>query len=126
MISLHDYLYQHTNQPPPANVQSAAMELLNRVYTMLADSTCPLPDPLLRSGYRPIYVNAITPNASRTSKHMTGEAIDLADDMGLLDSWLTDEILEGYDLYREAPASTPTWCHLQTVAPMSGRRTFLP
>lgn len=63
-----------------------------------------------------------------------GAAVDASDQDNGLDKWL-DEFedgqggnskLEQYGLYREHPDSTPTWCHLQDVAPASGKRTFLP
>jgi len=60
------------------------------------------------------------------SKHKLGAAVDVYDPHNTLDDWLTDEILALYGLYREAPGSTPGWCHLQSIPPGSGRHTFQP
>ena len=70
-----------------------------------------------------------TPNSNtggQGSAHRSGEAVDVYDPDNYLDNWLNDEILERYGLYRENPSETPGWCHLQTRAPGSGRRTFNP
>lgn len=60
------------------------------------------------------------------SQHKQANAVDVYDPGNKLDKWLTDEILTKFGLYREAAAATPTWCHLQRIAPGSGRRTFNP
>lgn len=60
------------------------------------------------------------------STHKQGQAVDVFDPYQKLDRWLTNELLEEFDLYREAPAFTVGWCHLQSRAPGSGRRTFNP
>lgn len=60
------------------------------------------------------------------SSHKEGQAVDIYDPQGDLDRMLTNSLLESFDLYREAPMSTPGWCHLTTRAPRSGRRTFVP
>ena len=64
---------------------------------------------------------------SSKSAHRQAKAIDLYDH-GELDKWLDEnpDALIKYDLYREASASTPNWCHLSTRKPMSGKRTFVP
>ena len=58
------------------------------------------------------------------SAHKEARAVDVFDPQGHLDAWLTDQTLEKYGLYREAPQSTYGWTHLTTRAPSSGRRTF--
>jgi hypothetical protein len=84
----------------------------------------------VNSGWRPPAVNAATANAAPMSKHMTGQAIDLADPEGDLDDWLMGDIgqaaMTRLGLWHEHPASTKSWAHLQTVPPRSGRRTFYP
>jgi len=52
--------------------------------------------------------------------------VDVYDPFGDLDFWLNDAILERFELYREAPEKTSGWCHLQSVPPGSGKRTFYP
>lgn len=55
-----------------------------------------------------------------------GAGIDIHDPHEQFDNWLTDDILEEFDLYREAPESTIGWTHLTDRRPHSGHRTFLP
>ena len=61
-----------------------------------------------------------------TSSHKEARAVDVYDPQNELDDLITDSLLTAYGLYREAPESTPGWCHLTTRAPKSGRRTFIP
>lgn len=62
------------------------------------------------------------------SKHLSCQAVDLADPNNELDVLLDQKeaLLEEYGLYREHPDYTKGWVHLQTVAPGSGLRTFKP
>lgn len=82
----------------------------------------------VNSGWRPPSVNASTPGAAPNSKHMSGEAIDLADPEGDLDEWClaNQSILISIGLWQEHPASTKGWCHVQIVPPRSGNRVFYP
>lgn len=79
------------------------------------------------SGWRPAAVNAKAGGAKK-SNHMIGKACDLKDQAGRLDDWCLAnlKVLEDIGLWLEDPASTPGWCHLQTVPPKSGRRVFKP
>ena len=81
----------------------------------------------LRSGWRPSSVNHRVGGAMR-SRHMTGHAVDIEDDDGLLDAFCRQNIglLEQLELWLEDGAATPTWCHVQCVPPRSGRRFFMP
>lgn len=65
---------------------------------------------------------------AKKSNHLTGCACDIADSDGLLKDYLrtNPELLEECDLYAEDFDSTPTWVHLQTNSPKSGRRIFKP
>lgn len=60
------------------------------------------------------------------SAHKEGRAVDVYDPQNKLEAWVTNERLEAFDLYREAPESTPHWVHLTDRAPGSGKRTFNP
>jgi len=82
----------------------------------------------ITSGWRPKAINAATPGAAPFSRHMTAQAIDLADPHGDLDEWCLDhpEVLERIGLWQEHPSATKSWCHLQIVPPKSGRRVFYP
>ena len=71
---------------------------------------------------------------SANSSHKQAKAVDVYDASDRLDEWLDqfevgngdNTMLAEHGLYREAPGSTPTWTHLSTRAPASGRRTFVP
>lgn len=90
------------------------------------------------SGWRPKAINAATPNAAPTSKHMTGEACDLEDKDREFARWCLrnttplcyqngkPDLLQEIGLWMENPMWTKSWTHLQTVAPHSGRRVFVP
>jgi hypothetical protein len=127
MITVTEYLTQHCEpENVPPDVSLNADILIPLVNALLADPECPSPDAGLRSGYRPLAYNRGVMNAAPNSKHMTGEAVDVNDTDGAIDRWLTDDILEHYQLYREAPSATLSWCHLQCSPPKSGHRTFMP
>lgn len=83
---------------------------------------------LVNSGWRPPAINAATPNAAAKSHHMTGRAVDISDPIGSLDKWCMDNLaeLEAIGLWMEHPSATPRWCHVQILAPKSGRRVFYP
>jgi hypothetical protein len=70
-------------------------------------------------GYR--LENAKTGTAH--SKHKAGNAVDVFDRGNKLDNWLTDEILERFELWRERPEITAGWAHLQRVVTLTGKRT---
>lgn len=82
------------------------------------------------SGWRPASLNATTPGAAVHSKHITGQAVDLADPDGDLDDWLMSDYgqaqLVDIGLWMEHPSATKGWSHLQSVPPPSGKRTFFP
>lgn len=82
----------------------------------------------VNSGWRPPTVNAATPGAAPFSKHMTGEAVDIADPEGDLDEWCLahQDALVDIGLWLEHPASTKGWCHVQISPPRSGNRVFYP
>lgn len=85
-------------------------------------------DRRITSGWRPPSVNAATHGAAPRSKHMTGQAIDIADPDGTLDDWCFChlDVLAECGLWMEHPSATRGWCHVQTVPPKSGNRAFYP
>lgn len=107
---------------------SHTVSRVNLLLTVYKKDTGDSEPKLISSGWRPPQVNSKTPNAAVRSKHMTGEAIDIADPEGELDQWCMDNLdeLERIGLYLEHPSATKNWCHLQIVAPKSGRRVFYP
>lgn len=69
----------------------------------------------------------INPTAMGSS-HLYGCAVDIADPKGELSKWLikNKHLLVNYGLWMEDPKHTPTWTHLQTYAPKSFNRIFIP
>lgn len=135
-ITLVDYwMGRDTRYPDDMKpfIATNARELLARVNEFLRDFAIAVPQALDRtvnSGWRPPSVNAGTKGASRTSAHLTGEAIDLSDDDEVLDAWINSpaglDALVRHDLYAEHRDYTPRWAHLQTRKVSSGRRVFVP
>jgi hypothetical protein len=135
-LTLEDYFgrMSRVGEAPPEDVRTNSMELLRRVNALLDD---PALEPIeaagdkhVNSGWRPAWYNAQIATAAPKSKHITGEAIDIADPDGELDDYLFTaegrELLDKYGLWMEHPLSTKGWCHLQSVAPRSGNRVFIP
>ena len=69
----------------------------------------------------------INPKAMGSS-HLYGRAVDIIDTDGKLKAWCVANKAKLIEcgLWMEDPASTPTWCHLQTTAPKSMNRIFKP
>lgn len=107
-----------------ANAQ-VTIDRANRLLTYYYDANPDANRCKVNSGWRPPAINAATPNAAPKSKHMKGQALDLSDD-GSLYQWCEENlgILEMIGLWMENERDTPSWCHLQTVAPGSGNRIF--
>ena len=87
----------------------------------------------VNSGWRPRQINAATPNASATSHHLTGCAVDLPDPDRALAIWCANHLdtLAEIGLWLEDPRWTYSkdgehWVHIQTVPPRSGNRVFVP
>lgn len=130
MITLTDYWMGRDKEFPLAmtpQIETNAIRTVSLVNALLARFG---EGRKVNSGWRPPAVNAKIPNAALNSKHMTGQAIDLADPDGDLDEWLLTEAgqaaLTEIGLWMEHPAATKGWCHLQTIPPKSGRRVFYP
>lgn len=136
MITLDDYF---AGYPASTEIQDkhriAAAELLARVNALLQEAedeggveiesnpyTLTNVSGIRDGGWRP----QACPTGAPNSAHKAGMAVDVYDPSNKLDKWITDEILEKYNLYREHPSATPRWCHLSTRRPSSGRRTFFP
>jgi hypothetical protein len=108
-----------------------AKVLLERVNTLLgrfADETG-IEIERVASGWRPKGINDATANAAATSRHLTGEGIDLRDTANRdLARWCLANLdaLELIGLWMEDPQWTPTWVHLQSRPPKSERRVYVP
>lgn len=129
-LTLDDYFgAQSLTEIPSAEVRANALRLLSRVNALLAKINLEeAREPKVNSGWRPAWYNSTVPGAAPRSRHITGEAIDLADPEGALDQYLMDYnvLLADHDLYMEHPAATKGWTHLQSAPPRSGNRTFYP
>jgi Peptidase M15 len=117
---------------PPAHLINAGV-FLNKVNLLLAAFDAARGShfaAIVNSGYRTKAINACIPNAAPSSKHMSGNAVDLRDAGGELKKWLVTAKGKGTlnvcGLFMEHPSATPTWCHLQDIAPGSGNLIFYP
>lgn len=125
-LTLKDYLMSRDSKYPlPQQVVVSAAKLLDKVNGLIKEFG---EERKVSSGWRPAELNATVPGAAKTSKHITGDAIDLEDRDGKLKEWcvFNQDKLELLGLYMEDPASTPTWVHLQQLPPRSGKRIFKP
>jgi hypothetical protein len=82
----------------------------------------------VNSGWRPPSINGSTPGAAPHSNHMRGLAVDFRDHDGILRSWCLANlaVLQRIGIWMEDFQWTPTWVHMQIVAPHSGGRIFQP
>lgn len=135
MISLPEYFGPWEDSPDATDERhEAAQTMLEKVNPLLEEAegegielkinphTGSLVSGQTYGGFRP----QDCPQGAPHSSHKEARAVDVYDPSGALDRWLTDEILEKHDLYREHPADTSGWCHLSDKAPGSGKRTFHP
>ena len=127
MITVDEYIGQHIaghEEELTDEIRANAEILCGRANQLIAAFG---EDRGLRSGWRPAAINKSAGGATR-SRHMTGQAIDVEDDDGLLDAFCRQNIilLEQLELWLEDGAATPTWCHVQCVPPRSRRRFFIP
>lgn len=83
---------------------------------------------IISSGFRPPPVNASTANAAPKSKHMECLAADVQDLDGKFWAWCFTnlDLLTATGCYLEDRRWTPTWVHVQIVAPPSRKRIFIP
>lgn len=132
MISVEDYFH---GRPHSDEHEANATKLVGLVNTLLMKYE-------VATG-RTVPVNPLTgcqiagskeggfrfqdcPQGSPLSSHKIGAGVDVFDPKNQLDVWITDDILEECDLYREHPSATNSWCHLTFRSPPSGHRSFFP
>lgn len=98
-----------------------AVETVRRANLLIEAYTAATGDKVenVNSGWRPKSINDATEGASKTSRHLTCEAVDLRDLGDVLDKWLDTpfgvKMLEECNLWREHNQDTHGWCHLQTA-----------
>ena len=101
------------------------VELLSKVNIIRHAYGKPL---IVTSGYRSPEFNKSIGGAPRSS-HLTGAAIDIAAPHGgEFKQWVLKNIdlFAKLGLYMEDFNYTKSWCHIQIVAPRSGKRFFRP
>ena len=86
------------------------------------------PEDEVASGWRPGAVNDATRNSASGSPHLTAEGLDTRDPQRKFARWCLQNLVELklLGLWMEDPRWTPTWVHLQTRPPKSGKRVFIP
>jgi uncharacterized protein YcbK (DUF882 family) len=82
----------------------------------------------VNSGYRSREDQMRINPSAPLSKHTICAAVDLEDKDGRLKAWCMANLgmLSKIGLWMESPKSTPTWVHVQSIAPRSGSRVFTP
>jgi len=137
MITLDDYVGPHAKSKDwTPERQTNATSMLERVNALIAESvndgvtfkinpdTKSLVSGRLYGGFRPQDCNQGAPGSS----HKQGLAVDVYDPSHKIAPWCLENLekLEKHGLYMEHPDATPSWCHLTTRSPKSGRRAFYP
>ena len=140
-------VFQYFAKPHTEAQKDSAVDLLSRVEALRQEfykdtERGPEIDPDTRNeisgtrggdgdgGFRTPRSTTGAPNSS----HREATGVDKSDQENKRDKWLDkyehgnggNYMLEKHGLYREAPNATPSWTHLTTRAPGSGRRTFSP
>ena len=108
-------------------IRANAQVTVDRVNTLLERANAGSTH-TVRSGWRPWTLNAATPGASTTSKHLSGSAVDIADNDRYLADWCAANQVDLVvaELWCEDFRYTPTWVHFQIVPPKSGKRIYIP
>jgi hypothetical protein len=80
------------------------------------------------SGWRPASINSMIKGAAPKSNHTFGLAVDIYDPDGKFWNWCLAnlDLLKALGIYLEDRRWTPTWIHLQWIAPKSRKRIFTP
>ena len=104
---------------------------MKRANVLLAEFRFDTHDTEIRkvnSGWRPPEINERTPGAAPRSKHMTGQAIDIADPEGRSGRMVPDAPGRRWNASGCGwkPGKHKGWTHVQIVPPKSGHRVFYP
>jgi hypothetical protein len=134
MLSLQELLKGKDFNSIPKEHQGNMLELLLRINKIRAAYGKPM---TVTSCYRSmqehldIYKRKGITDTNRIpmqSKHLYGQAVDISDPTGALDTWCQNNVvlLEQVGLWLEHPDYTKGWTHFQIVPPKSGNRFFKP
>lgn len=124
-----------------SEIEAAMLDTLRRVNAVVNVYEAETGDTVdeVRSGWRPPAVNEATSNAAKASRHLFGDALDVANKASksgerfALWCFNNQHVLETHGLWMEHPASTVLaakedgknpWCHLQRTPSLSGQRAF--
>lgn len=139
MITLEQYWMGRDSQYPDDFVVAVrvcgavTVRRVNALLDLALLDGVPLTN-VVASGWRPVAVNDATSHAAGHSRHITAQACDIRDtDNRDLARWCVKNAakLEFVELWCEDFRWTggeghQNWVHFQTVAPLSGKRFFVP
>lgn len=132
MITPYDILTSSHKYPERMLWDECTQEVRENTHVLARRVTALLEDLMPRmvsSGFRTTGSNQDAGGAKK-SNHMRGTALDLISIAHFLKKdYLANKensLLVKHDLYLEDPDYTPSWCHLQTTPPKSGKRIFIP
>lgn len=136
-ITLTQYLGPYVNHPDAtATIQTNGLQLLdavNAVHGLAAQDGCKLPiNPSTGSRIGGIGNGGFRPQESKVgasnSTHKLGQGVDTFDPEREFASWCLAhlDVLQAHGLHMEDARWTPTWVHLQSVPPRSGRTVYVP
>lgn len=134
MITFKELIKNTSIADIPLTHQHNLEELLKRINKVRAAYNKPM---TVTSGYRSMYDHkriysqkGITDESKipMQSKHLYGQAVDIADADGSMKKWVLENVklLEDVGLWCEDFAYTKTWIHFQILPPKSGKRFFIP
>lgn len=110
------------NTPTPQAVENMT-RLINVVLDPLREA---YGKPITtNSGYRSPALNAVTKGASKTSQHMTGEAIDITVGTKEGNKWLFDYIKDNLPYDQLIDEYNYSWIHVSLDADMCNRREII-
>jgi hypothetical protein len=114
----------HPTELTPSILQNLG-ETARRVNAIRSSLGHPLH---VNSGWRPASINAGTAGAAKHSNHLLGLAVDFRDHSGALRQWCLGHLplLANTGIWLEDFRWTPSWVHMQVVAPRSGHRIYPP
>lgn len=120
--------YQELNRKGhklPDRVEANLQRLLVKINQVRALYGKPM---IVTSGVRTQEEQAVINPKAPHSRHIDGEAVDIADPKGELKDWIKNHVpdMETIGFWFEDFSATPTWVHFQIVPPKSGSRFFLP
>lgn len=110
------------NTPTPKAVENMT-RLINVVLDPLREA---YGKPItVNSGYRSPALNKVTKGASKTSQHMTGEAVDITVKSKEGNKWLFDYIKDNLPYDQLIDEYNYSWVHVSLDADMCNRREII-